>query len=124
MRRLRPKVLAARGGWQVIFHSPAEEAKATAKIIKKSLGKAELVYSRSISNPALPPFGKFDLKSGERYWQVVLKESPLLAEGVPLVPYAMQRCSCKFKLSCNDQELYSPNDLLSSCIICCINDPC
>ncbi|CAL1132694.1 unnamed protein product [Cladocopium goreaui] len=45
-----------RGGWQVIFHSSAEEAKATAKIIKKSLGK------------------------------VALKESPLLAEGVPLVP--------------------------------------
>eukprot|EP00435_Cladocopium_sp_Y103_P027657 s1825_g6.t2 len=42
--------------YKVIFHSPAEEAKATAKIIKKSLGK------------------------------VVLKESPLLAEGVPLVP--------------------------------------
>ena len=39
-----------RGGWQVIFHSSAEEAKATAKIIKKSLGKAELIYSQSISN--------------------------------------------------------------------------
>ncbi|CAL1132693.1 unnamed protein product [Cladocopium goreaui] len=42
--------------YKVIFHSSAEEAKATAKIIKKSLGK------------------------------VALKESPLLAEGVPLVP--------------------------------------
>lgn len=45
------------------------------------------IFSIYFQCRALPPFGNFDLHSGERYWQVALKESPLLAEGVPLVPY-------------------------------------
>ena len=92
MQHICPKVHAAvMGGRQVIFHSPAEEAKATAKIIKKSLGKALLIFSQSFFN-AIP--SRTDLDSGECYLA-----GPL--EGVALVSrrctfgalHVMPRCS-------------------------------